>query len=112
MPEASTGEDSGCQLQYGDSVNIVGSGRIKSGVFLTGWNGPQGWTDISYDSKFPSPSSRVYSLLVSVDGRWRYVGVGTSFTYTGRGSGMILRTNDDVPGNGEGSFRAEVQVVR
>ncbi|MBL3671451.1 hypothetical protein JL475_37295 [Streptomyces sp. M2CJ-2] len=102
----------GCFLQYGDTVQIGAQGSIWAGVWFTGNNGPQGWTNTAQDPKFPMPSARAYSLLSRADGRYRYVGTGTSFLYTGSGTYLYLRINDDVPGNGNGSFNANVQVIR
>jgi hypothetical protein len=112
VAEASWDVPSGCQMQPGDHVVISAGGSIWAGVWFTGNNGPQGWTNIAGDAKFPSPSSRAYSLLANVDGRYQYVGTGTSFTYTGLGSPLHLRINDDTPGNGSGAFVVRVQLQR
>jgi hypothetical protein len=106
--------NTGCYLQPGDTVHFGASGSIWSGVWFTGENGPQGWTNTANDSKFPKPSARAYSLLSRVDGSYQYVGTGenASFLYTGGGTYVYLRINDDRPGNGSGSFEVNVQVIR
>jgi hypothetical protein len=102
----------GCDLEHADRVVISASGLIWAGVWFTGQNGPQGWTNIANDPKFPMPSARAYSLLAKTDGRYRPAGTGTAFNYTGAGSPLHLRINDDTPGNGNGAFVATVKVTR
>ncbi|WP_144126926.1 hypothetical protein [Catellatospora sichuanensis] len=112
VAEASWDVNTGCSLRSGDRVQINASGSIWAGVWFTGDNGPQGWTNIANDTKFPMASARVYSLLAKTNGNYRYAGTGTMFTYTGTGSPLYLRINDDKPGNGNGAFTVDVIVTR
>ncbi|GAA0906028.1 hypothetical protein Vau01_095320 [Virgisporangium aurantiacum] len=100
-----------CFLQSGDTVQISASASIWAGVWFTGENGPQGWTNTANDSRFPKPSARAYSLLSRSDSSYRYVGTGISFLYTGAGTYLYLRINDDRPGNGSGALDVNVQVI-
>ncbi len=102
----------GCWLQNGDRVQISAGGSIWAGVWLTGNNGPQGWSNIANDSKFPMRTARAYSLLAKSNGNYRYAGTGVTYTYTGTGSWLYLRINDDSPGNGNGAFTVDVTVTR
>jgi hypothetical protein len=110
--EADWDVNSGCYLQNGDHVQITAGGSIWAGVWFTGNNGPQGWNNTAGDPKFPSPTSRAYSLLAEVNGQYRYAGTGTTFTYFGNGSPLYTRINDDSPGNGNGGFSVNVTVSR
>lgn len=110
--ESNWNVNTGCQLQGGDRVTLTAAGSIWAGVWFTGRNGPQGWNNIAYDSKFPMPTARAYSLLANTNGWYRYVGTGSQFTYFGGGSPLYLRINDDSPGNGDGAFEVQVQVAR
>ncbi|MEV4660565.1 hypothetical protein AB0J85_01320 [Micromonospora echinofusca] len=112
VEEASYDVNSGCWLQDGDRVQISAYGLIWAGVWLTGQNGPQGWTNMAGDSKFPMSNARAFSLLAKTNGNYRYAGTGTTFTYYGTGSALYLRINDDAPGNGSGAFTADVTVTR
>lgn len=103
---------SGCTLQNGDQVVIQASGSIWAGVWFTGNNGPEGWTNAANGSHFPSPPSRAYSLLAKVDGQYRYAGNYSAFTYYGTGTPLFTRINDDTPGNGNGGFTVTVTVTR
>ncbi|WP_406073565.1 hypothetical protein [Micromonospora sp. NBC_01638] len=112
VEEASYDVNSGCSLKDGDRVQISAYGQIWAGVWFTGENGPQGWTNMANDSKFPMTNARAFSLLAKTNGNYRSVGTGTMFTYYGTGSPLYLRINDDKPGNGNGAFTADVTVTR
>jgi hypothetical protein len=43
---------------------------------------------------------------------WRYCGKGVSFHWDDFPARLIFRTNDDLPGNGNGEFRLTLQVQR
>lgn len=104
--------ETNCDVRYGDRVVIGASGSIKSGVWLGGWSGPNGWSWIAQDIKFPKPSAHSYALLARTDSFYRSIGTGKTFYYYGSGSHLYLRINDDTPGNGEGSFAVNVHVYR
>ncbi|MBI2392807.1 MAG: hypothetical protein HYV09_24695 [Deltaproteobacteria bacterium] len=105
--------DSGAELRHGDWFTLSATGKIWAGVWLTGENGPDGWPNYDGDPKFPLRGSHPYALIGRLDGRYFYVGANlpTRF-YTGRGSRLMLRTNDDAPGNGSGAFHVRVQQWR
>jgi hypothetical protein len=111
VPEALADVDTSCTLVSGDEVHIGATGQIKSGVFLAGWSGPQGW-NFTAGNNFPKPGAASFSLLARTESSYRYVGTGTEFTYFGSGTHLYLRINDDSPNNGEGAFQANVQVYR
>jgi hypothetical protein len=104
-------------------VDVRASGAIKSGVWLTGWNDPDGWNYISNDPKFPLPGTNPYCLLYKIvpTGRtpserpWKKLGkTPLSFAampedLTGR---LMFRTNDDTPGNGDGAFSVDLVIRR
>lgn len=104
--------NTGCWLQDGDRVQVSAGGSIWAGVWFTGNNGPQGWSNIANDAKFPMRTARAYSLLAKSNGNYRYAGTGITYTYTGTGSWLYLRINDDSPGNGNGAFTVDVTVTR
>jgi hypothetical protein len=104
--------DSGVDVRTGDRLVVSASGQIKSGVFGTGFNGPQGWDNIDCANKFPLPCSHPFSLLGKLNGSYFYIGSGIDKVHTGGDSRLFLRINDDAPANGEGSFTAHIQVFR
>ncbi|HEU5321583.1 MAG TPA: DUF2934 domain-containing protein [Methylomirabilota bacterium] len=110
-------------VRNGESVAIDAvSGDIWAGVFLTGRNGPNGWDDrIEYDTKFPYhgfPDAHPYCLLAKFK---NYVFVGSRGLASTRyfvdpeidpnaECPLVLRVNDDAPGNGNGAFQCRVRV--
>jgi hypothetical protein len=118
VPENVTNVDTGQIIKPGDRVVIVADpyARIWSGVWFTGWNGPVGWSNCSYERKFPLNSfggcSRPYSLIGNLNGRYFYVGQYKEFIHQEGESKLYLSINDDVVGNGSGAFKVTVKVYR
>jgi hypothetical protein len=104
----------GVTLRNGEDFAVQAAGSIWAGVPLTGSNGPQGWTNIEYDTKFPLhgvPSAHPYALLGKLQ-NYFFIGSGiprTRYIYQ-ESCPLRLRINDDTPGNGNGSFSCRVQV--
>jgi hypothetical protein len=54
------------------------------------------------------PDERAYSLLAQAgENEQFYVGSGRTFTAPSSGE-VVLKINDDIAGNGQGAFRANV----
>lgn len=112
VPESSTGVVSEW-LSYGQSLSVVPQGdTIWAGVWFTGRNGPEGWTNTRAPSSYPLPGAREYSLIARIGNEsFRYVG-SSSTTFTNNKPGYIqrvlFRVNDNNPGNGNGAFRVFV----
>ena len=102
----------GIQFRAKDRLVVTATGTIYAGVWLTGRNGPQGWNNIDHDNTFPLPGTHPFSLLGRLDGRYFYIGRGVDFFYSGNGSELRLRINDDTPANGDGNFKVTVQQWR
>jgi len=98
------------RLHYGETLTVEPlSDQIWAGVWFTGSNGPEGWTNTSAPSFYPLPGVPQYSLIARLgNGPHQYVGAATrSFTnlkpnYVQR---VRFKVNDDVPGNGAGAFK-------
>ncbi len=106
VPEWSSGVTTSTYLTPGRSLTVTATGSIWAGVWLTGNNGPEGWTNLA-PAGFPQPSARAFSLLAKVNGPWTYVGQGAVVRNTGTTTQRIqFRINDDSPGNGTGAFTA------
>jgi hypothetical protein len=104
VTEADSDVDTGIDLEMEDELEIEASGEIWAGVWATGNNGPNGWDNIEYDTKFPLhgvPDAHPYALIGKL-GAGTYFFVGTRFRYTHFDSPqrLYLRTNDDTPNNG------------
>ena len=118
IPERSPDVDTGIDLRPGDEISFEAGGTIWAGVWSTGRNGPAGWSNVDHDPKFPlhdGPDAHPFGLLA------RYEGLGYFFVGDGRPRAaydggaprrLFLRINDDMPGNGDGSFNCRVQVWR
>lgn len=109
--------DTGVDLAYGDHWDVLAMGTIWAGVWFTGENGPEGWADVDHDPKFPlheGPEAHPFCLLgkLGAEGRYFYVG---NLTRKWRHSAqetcrLLLRTNDDMPGNGRGKFNCRIRL--
>ena len=109
--ESDTRVDSGLDVGPDEWLALTGGGEIWAGVWFTGNNGPQGWNSIDNNAAFPLPGSRPFALLGTLDSQNFYIGNSNAtadrFTTPKR---LFLRTNDDVPGNGNGAFNCHAQV--
>jgi hypothetical protein len=139
VPESSYGVDTGLILLPGDTVTFAASGQIWAGVLLTETNGPDGWLDYASncDPKFPLVCAPPYGLIgyLDNDGGYFYIGAGGGGvqpswpTLAPDGSTtnewpdppldllaapthLMLRTNDDTPGNGSGAFHVNITIDR
>lgn len=111
VPEFSSGTTAAF-VQTGDKVTVRPrqASTIWAGVWFTGANGPTGWNTTA-PGGYPAPGARQYSLLLTTPGSgWSYAGTDRSFTHTGSAGSLRLRTNDNVPGNGNGAFVADITV--
>ena len=97
----------GITLKRGQRANIACSGKIWAGVWLTGDNGPEGWSNTSAGSDYPLPGAQVYSAIGRLKDRSFYVGQGTEIG--GRGA-LSLWINDNVHNNGSGAFQCTIKV--
>jgi hypothetical protein len=113
--ENSSGIDAGVALFNGDTVSITASGRIWSGVWFSSWNDANGWRGWAAGSNYPKPGANQYSLLVSfvgTPGSWWFEGTYSYWKLVSdwRPSTLFFRTNDDVPGNGDGCFSVRIDA--
>jgi hypothetical protein len=100
-------------VRKGDRLVVSASGQIWAGNWgINNSNGPQGWDKKDCDPKFPLPCSYPYALLGKLNGSYFYIGSGIERIQNGGDSKLYLRINDDTPGNGSGSFTANIQVYR
>lgn len=130
VPEDSSGIDTGVDVKEGDRLVIGGGGRIKSGLALQDWVYPNGGAK-SKNENLPLNQSSMYnetcpdwfsrkrcspefSLIGVFGGHPDYFLIGTAYdnVYSGPTRRLRLRINDDVPGNGEGMFTANVKLYR
>jgi hypothetical protein len=119
VPEAASDIPTGIQLRPGDEFDLTGSGTIWAGVWFTGVNGPEGWTNrIETNPASPyhdKPDARPFSLVGRFGNEpFFYIGQGTgrkAYPLT-VGTQLFLRTNDNTPGNGSGVFQCRIQVWR
>lgn len=116
VPEsASTWIDTGVDVGPGDRVVFTGGNVIWAGFWYISANGPDGLREFANETRFPvttanDPNARRFSLVGSFGGSERFQ-IGSGVTKTAPGARRIyLRTNDDVPGNGEGAFDCYIQV--
>jgi hypothetical protein len=120
VPEASrTDVDANVTLEPGDEYALQGTGSIWAGVWFTGLNGPEGWTDrIETNPSSPMhdvPQAHPFSLVGRFEGEpYFYVGTGFARRPYPRPTPrrLFLRINDNAPANGSGGFRCRVQLWR
>jgi hypothetical protein len=109
------------EFEPGDEARIECSGSVWAGVWFTGSNGPDGWSDAA-PSHFPMPGyngGRSFAAIARFKPTaWYYS--STSWQHAGTASAhrapfasrMELRVNDNAPGNGSGSFSCTVSRWR
>jgi hypothetical protein len=103
---------------------------IWAGVWFTGRNGPPGWPEAAPDADppYPLPGASKYSLIGNLgDGangpKFQVARSSTDLTFTAIPSmswpeygwpwfNLLLRTNDNVAGNGNGAFTANLTLFR
>ncbi len=124
----------GVYLRDGDVYEFSEiSGSIWAGVLGAGNNGPDGWDRIEYDTKFPlhggmdSVNAHPYCLLAKLNnyyfigskgiGKQRFLypmknQLISGFGNSSDGVALHIAINDDVPGNGSGSFSCRLKVWR
>jgi hypothetical protein len=112
VPESTSYVLGSTWLRYGQSATVTpdNTAQIWAGVWFTGGNGPAGWTDSTAGYDYPLPGWPPYSLIGRIgNGPWQYIG-NRPLTFTNVKYGylqkVVLRTNDNYPGNGSGAFHA------
>ena len=110
--ESDSRVDTHIQVNHGDTLMFHASGQIWAGVWFTGNNGPDGWTNVDNDPKFPLPGTHPYCLLGVLDTGPFFVGSTHRIDSAGDQGELFLEINDDVHGNGNGAFTCLVQQYR
>ena len=118
VPERARDVYTWIDVEPGDEVELSALGEIWAGVWGAGRNGPNGWSRVDHNPKFPlheGAEAHPFSLIGKYgDAPYFFVGEHRARQAVG-GAGrrrLYLRTNDDVPGNGNGVFRCRVQAWR
>jgi hypothetical protein len=104
--------DTGMHTNQGDNLYFYAWGEIWAGVWFTGNNGPQGWDNRDGSNKFPLPGAHPYQLLGHLENGYFEIGRQAFRQQTPDGGQLLLRINDDLPGNGNGAFQCLVQLYR
>lgn len=104
--------DTSIQVTAGDTVIFHAWGQIWAGVWFTGLNGPRGWDWRDNANKFPLPGAHPFQLLGKLDSGYFEIGDHRRLDQTMDQGTLFLRINDDVPGNGSGSFQVQIQIYR
>jgi hypothetical protein len=106
--------DTGLDIFPGDSVVITATGAIWSGFLGDGTNDPNGNTGRSTNGNFPLPGATPFSLIGRLGAGFSYFPIGTSRVITNTTAAakrLFLRTNDDVPANGNGQFNVSITYL-
>jgi hypothetical protein len=122
VPESQLLVDPNLVINAGDIVTIQASGTIWAGVWLSGRNGPNGWTAITTDKNYPRTGTNRYCLLykiVPIGGDFAkipWLKLGTSLAFAAVDDSLCgnlyFRINDDVAGNGNGAFTCNIAISR
>lgn len=114
VPESSSTGVVSEWLSYGQSITVTPSlnHNIWAGVWFTGENGPEGWSNTSAPWYYPLPGAREYSLIGRFgSGSYQYIGQ-RQMTYRNTTPGYVqrarFRVNDNNPGNGNGAFEVHI----
>src|SRR4051812_13976581 len=106
--------NTGLDIFPGDSVTITATGAIWSGFFGDPPNDANGNTTRTTNGNFPLPSATPFSLIGRLGPGFSYFPIGTSRVITNSTAGvqrLFLRTNDDVPANGNGQFAVTITYL-
>lgn len=106
--------DTGLDIFPGDSVAVTAKGSIWSGIWLDPANDANGNTARTTNGNFPLPSATPFSLIGRLGPGFSYFPIGTSRVITNTTAAaqrLFLRTNDDVPDNGNGQFDVTVTYL-
>lgn len=109
--------DTGVWVEASTELEFTAEGTIWAGAAGVPDNGPGGRAVVDHDPKFPlhvGPDAHPYSLIGKVGeaGQYFYVGAHRprqAYAAPAGGAKLFLRTNDDVPGNGNGEFRCRIR---
>jgi len=110
VPEWSRGVATGIWVQPGQRLEVRCADTIWAGSYLFGRNDANGIWGWSADSSYPLPGYRIYSAVGLLNNRYFYVGTSHSRVHENLTSQLVLRTNDNVPGNGNGAFTCNVAL--
>jgi hypothetical protein len=103
----------GVHVQGGDVVRVVAEGLVDFGGAVLGVGAPilnadgDSWAT---PAAYPAPSLRKNSLICKVGARWYQGGVDKTFT-PGEAGEIILRANDDTPGDNSRGWTVSVYVT-
>ena len=104
-------------VRNGSRLKISTTGMIGSGVFLSGQNDANGWSNHHSSSNFPLPFVPPYSLIgrIEVDGdpgEWRYIGKNFDQVVQGiSGDGrLFLKKNDENHQDNTGYFDIDIEI--
>lgn len=117
ITESQSGDlDTGIDVRIGDRITVSANGEVYAGVWFTGTNTAWGWDGRTDDRKFPhhgTDDAHPYSLIGKIgSGSYFLVGEALDNFLAQRAGRLVLRINDDVPGNGNGSFTGNIAVHR
>lgn len=106
--------DTGLDIFPGDSVTVTATGAIWSGFLGDATNDANGNTTRTTNANFPLPSATPFSLIGRLGPGFSYFSIGTSRVITNStavAQRLFLRTNDDVPDNGNGQFDVTITYL-
>jgi hypothetical protein len=108
--------DTGLDIETGDIVHFSAAGQLWTGYCFIGNNTADGmsWTEDGH-TDYPLPAAHEAALIGTVGHQGGpYFEIGRSFDYVHSGppGRLFLRTNDNNPGNGSGSFSVGIEVFR
>jgi hypothetical protein len=105
--------DTGVDILAGDSVAIAATGTIWSGILGAPPNDANG-DNTSTNGNFPLPSARAFSLIGRLGPGFSYFPIGTARVIKNTSTvakRLFLRSNDDVPSNGNGQFNVTITYL-
>ena len=118
-PPSNVDVDTGLDIETGDIITVTATGSVWTGYCFTGRNSADGLGGTA-NSGFPLESAHEQALIGRVGSAGYFeIGAGPTGQFhipphvnsdpPGR---LFLRTNDNNPGNGSGSFNAKITITR
>jgi hypothetical protein len=119
VPPSNADVDTGLDIETGDIITVIATGSVWTGYCFSGRNSADGLAN-SGNADYPLETAHEQALIGRVGtGSYFEIGSGPSGQFhvpphinnnpPGR---LFLRTNDNNPGNGSGSFNVTVTITR
>ena len=112
LDEGSAGLSPSFTVRGDDVVHLDSRGMIWGGNVFVGRNSASGLPFSAAPGSFPVPGAPEFGVIARFAGGFFHAGRSFEAVINGADQPVTVRTNDDVPGNGDHQFLVRVQRFR